>query len=247
MTDVIDLIRARQNLLIVPKSDEPPTHKPEILLIGCVDARLSIHKDLGFPDGSALIYRNIAALVSGNTEGDWHEHVSEAAALEFAVNVMKVKHIVVMGHTDCGGIKASLANTLGEKNPISQYLEPLHSVRDEVIAKGGDQKAQASAMEKAAVRNSVVNLVSYPSVADAMREGRIQIHGWVINTGTKVISEMDRETGEFHSMRKDMNKETASDGNGGKKNGGGFIARLLSFGWLPLASEEAATVCMACI
>lgn len=226
--DVIDLIRARQNLMLVPKSDEPPVHKPQILLIGCVDARLSIHKDLGFPDGSALIFRNIAALVSGNTEGDESEHVSEAAVLQFAVDVMKVKHIVVMGHTDCGGIKACLAGGDNEQiRAILNYLQPLSEVREEVIAQGGDEKAQARAMEKAAVRNSVINLLTYPVVARAVKEGRIDIHGWVINTGTKVISEMDQDTGEFHSMRKGDGETAQKTGSGGK-GGRGFINRFLS-------------------
>lgn len=250
MADVIDLIRSRQNLILVPESEEPPVHKPEILLIGCVDARLSIHKDLGFPDGSALIYRNIAALVSGNTEGDWHDHVSEAAALEFAVNVMKVKHIVVMGHTDCGGIKASLTDVLDAKSPIREYLKPLTEVRDKVVEQGGDLKAQARAMEQAAVRNSVVNLLTYPTVSDAVREGRIEIHGWVINTGTKVISEMNSETGEFESMRKSRNDaHNDSDRKEKRKKAGGkFLARFLpSFSALPLWMEEASTVCMACL
>jgi carbonic anhydrase len=250
MADVIDLIRSRQNLINVPESEAPPVHKPEILLIGCVDARLSIHKDLGFPDGSALIYRNIAALVSGNTEGDWHDHVSEAAALEFAVNVMKVKHIVVMGHTDCGGIKASLTDVLDAKSPIREYLKPLTEVRDKVVEQGGDLKAQARAMEQAAVRNSVVNLLTYPTVSDAVREGRIEIHGWVINTGTKVISEMNSETGEFESMRKSQNDaHNDSDRKEKRKKAGGkFLARFLpSFSALPLWMEEASTVCMACL
>jgi carbonic anhydrase len=203
--DVIDLIRARQNLLLVPKSDEPPVHNPQILLIGCVDARISIHKDLGFPDGSALIFRNIAALVSGKNEGEESEHVSEAAVLEFAIEVMKVKHVVVMGHTDCGGIKACLTDALPQESPIRAYLRPLTNVREAVVEQGGDLRAQASAMEQAAVRNSVTNLMTYPVVEKAVKDSRIDIHGWVINTGTKVIAEMDGKSGQFYSMRKDAN------------------------------------------
>ena len=105
-------------------------------------------------------------------------------------------------------------------------------------------------MEQAAVRNSVVNLLTYPTVSDAIKDGRIEIHGWVINTGTKVISEMNKETGEFESMRK-ANTDAQNDNDRKekkKKAGGKFLARFLpSFSALPLWMEEASTVCLACI
>jgi carbonic anhydrase len=86
-------------------SDAPaPTHNPEMLLIGCVDARKDPISDLGIPKGKSLILRNVAALVHPEHE----KRLTESAALAFAVREMKVKHVAVMGHTDCGGIRAAL-------------------------------------------------------------------------------------------------------------------------------------------
>jgi len=194
---VIETIRNKQKS--VPVIDAVPLpHRPEMLLIGCVDARLNI-EDIGIPYGKAIIYRNIAALVAGigRRSGD---RLSEAAALEFAVNVMKVRDIVVMGHTDCGGIQACLHGAPGDTGHIHKYLEPLEGVRTEVVKRGGNIEAQARAMEEAAVRQSVMNLMSYPAVATAVKAGRLTLHGWVINTASRRISEMNPATGKFAVM-----------------------------------------------
>jgi len=184
---------------LLPEDTPPPAHQPDMLLIGCVDARLNIKNDLEIPDGRAIIYRNIAALVAGESEGN--ERISEAATLEFAVEVMKVKDIVVMGHTDCGGIRACLHQLPGVEH-MHQYLAPLDGVRLEVVGKGGNLTAQARAMEEAAVRESVANLMTYDVVKRAVKEGRLDVHGWVVNTATKQIREMDLKTGVFAPMTK---------------------------------------------
>jgi carbonic anhydrase len=198
--DIIDLIRAQQ-IGLSKEEVRPPEHKPQMLLIGCVDARLNPKIDMGIPDGTALIHRNIAALVRSKPAPDDIAGTSVAASLEFAINVMEVKHIVVMGHTDCGGILACLEdNHTHDTQSIRKYLTPLQSVRDDVVVHGGDMKAQARAMEQAAVRQSVHNLLEYEVVQDALKDGRMDIHGWVINTATKRIMEMDLKTGQFSWM-----------------------------------------------
>ena len=198
--DLIDAIRDNQADL--PCDDrKAPAHEPEMLLIGCVDARLNPKIDMGIPDGKALIHRNIAALVRSKPDEGDIAGTSVLASLEFAINVMHVKHIVVMGHTDCGGIRACLEdNHTHDTQGIRKYLTPLAEVREDVIAHGGDMAAQARAMEKAAVRQSVKNLLEYEVVQEALADGRINIHGWVINTGTKRIMQMDLKTGEFSRM-----------------------------------------------
>jgi carbonic anhydrase len=170
-------------------------HQPEMLLIGCVDARLDPKMDIGIPRGKALIYRNIAALVAGK-DGGSGDRLSVAAALEFAVNRMRVQKIVVMGHTGCGGIKAFLQGDHEDTHHIYDYLKPLERVR----IKGQTEEAQARNMEKAAVAFSLENLMSYEVVASAVAEKRLQLQGWVIDTGNRLIWEMDPATGNFNPM-----------------------------------------------
>lgn len=179
--------------------DAPMRHEPEILLIGCVDARLDIIGDLGIPKGKALVYRNVAALVQGSHDYDI-SHMSEAAALEFAVDVMRVSDVVVMGHTDCGGIQACLDGAHHHPD-IHQYLKSLDDVRDEVVKSGGDATAQARAMEEAAVRQSIENLLTYEVVQKALKERALGLHGWVINTATGVIRELNPATGAFSELK----------------------------------------------
>ncbi len=201
---IIDLIKEAQGKRLERlKAGEidPPEHKPEVLFIGCVDARLDPIRDLGIPKGKALIYRNIAALVHGKQDERDISHMGEEAALEFAINVMRVKDVIIMGHTDCGGIRASLDGMPNHK-AIDHYLQSLDTVRTEVIDKGGDATAQARAMEEAAVRQSMQNLYSYDVVKRALEEGRLQLHGWVIDTATGIIKEMIHATGDFNEMPK---------------------------------------------
>jgi carbonic anhydrase len=195
--DIIEQIRKKQQSLIVPKDAAFPPHEPEMLLIGCVDARLDIIDDVGIPKGKALVMRNIAALVAGAHE-ESAERPIEAATLEFAVNVMKVKHIAVMGHTDCGGIRAQLEGL--DIPQMKRYLDPLEIVHRQVMERGGNKEKQAREMEQAAVRLSLKNLRTYVSVREAERAGRLAIHGWVSDVATQRLFVLDEKSGTFSPM-----------------------------------------------
>jgi carbonic anhydrase len=112
-----------------------------------------------------------------------------------------VKDIVVMGHTDCGGIRASLDGEHPHQ-AIHTYLQSLDDVRSEIIHQGGNSDAQARAMEESAVCQSLQNLRSYDVVNQALQEGRLRLHGWVIDTATGIIKEMAHATGDFTEMPK---------------------------------------------
>ena len=224
-SELIKQIHIKQQLKQLPKSNIPPLHNPEMLYIGCVDARLDPVADIGIPQGKALIYRNIGALVFKETKhtrqkldtnailssGEIPENVSMGAALEFFINVIpapldkdgkpKIKDIVISGHTDCGGMKACL-DGCDQFIYLPQYIiPPLREVREKVVNDPAlptrDEKLRA--LEEASVRQSIANLMSYDIVRKAVEEGRLQLHGWVINTATQRLSEMD-EHGHFHSM-----------------------------------------------
>jgi len=176
-----------------------PEHNPEMLLIGCVDARLDPHADIGIPNGKALIYRNIAALVAGR-DGGAGDRLSVAAALEFAVKRMQVQKIVVMGHTACGGIRAFLQGDNEDTHYIHDYLMPLEQVRLDELKKGVSEEEQARAMEKAAVLFSLENLLTYDVVSEAVAAGKLRLHGWLLDTGNKLIWERDATTGHFYPI-----------------------------------------------
>lgn len=198
----VDRVRHYQNEMVTPLTalQKMPEHEPEMLLIGCVDARIRT-SDLGIPSGSALIHRNIAALVPPKSDADTGAGLSTEAALEFAINVKGVKDLVVMGHTDCGGCAACVAGQFdASTDAVRRYLQPLSGKRDEVISRGGDAREQARALEEEAVRHSLANLMTYPCVQKAVEEGRVKLHGWIADTRTHMIAELDKEKDQFMPM-----------------------------------------------
>ncbi|MDX1975687.1 MAG: carbonic anhydrase [Rickettsiales bacterium] len=209
---IIDVIRRFQRLLD-PASYEVPEHKPEMLLIGCVDARLNPAKDLGIPQGKAIIHRSIGALVGGLDEKGKPKIISEAASVQFAVEKLHVKHIAVMGHTHCGGMQGCLhcCDPMHEHEVpafVKEYLKPLEVVGEAVFSdttyriNPSDSEDEQNAkiemrgrvMEKIAVEESVINLMSYPFVRDRVLDGSLQVHGWIVDTATHRLSEMPQES-----------------------------------------------------
>lgn len=219
MKDIITGIRDQQMKRRVP-SAELAVHKPEMLYIGCVDARLDPIEDIGIPKGKALIYRNIAALVRPSAQnreqsvnaadalssGEIPESVSVGAALEFFLNHIEIpasgkKHIVVSGHTDCGGIRACLEGVGEHDHYLPQYLSALSDVRESVLANKDlvTLAERRQALEEASVRQSIENLMSYDVVRQAVEAGEVELHGWVLNTANCQIKEMG-EDGKFRLL-----------------------------------------------
>lgn len=214
--NIMDNIRRRQSRAVMPTRQTPPRHEPEMLYIGCVDARLDPVDDIGIEKGKALIFRNIGAIVlhddpKENAATDHlPQNASIGAVLEFYLNHLpapdgQVKHIVVSGHTDCGGIKACLdaPHTPGDHH-LAHYLDTLQSVRartlQEAAAKNWDEEQILHALEKESVRQSMANLRTYGCVQRALDEGRLELHGWIIDTATQHIHEMNLATLEFEPM-----------------------------------------------
>ncbi|MCI5050407.1 MAG: hypothetical protein MRY32_08805 [Rickettsiales bacterium] len=192
---IISLIGDRQNAL-TDESEEMPVHEPEMLLIGCVDARKDPIDDLGIPKGKSLILRNVAALV----HPEHHKRLTESAALAFAVRHMKVKHIAVMGHTDCGGIRAAIEGI--SSYSLRDYLEPIHEMSARVASESDDPETKRRLVEQEAVRYSINSLQTYDYIVEAEEKGELQLHGWVIDIATGKMFALNRDTGEFEPFTK---------------------------------------------
>lgn len=194
---IMDYIASR----ILPKSAKLPEHKPKILYIGCIDARLSPEKEIGIQYGEALIERLVGALVFGLDEKSGKPHnASEAAAIEFAVKNRKVTDIIVSAHTSCGGLDACMHGCPPDMNHLHDYLAPLQPLRDEIFSQWHGDEARSKAFGEASVRQSLKNLRSYPFVRDAVRHGELRLHGWMIDTATKNITRMNPKTKIFEPM-----------------------------------------------
>lgn len=193
MDDLLNTIRQRQ-LQLPSDVNETPEHRPEMLLIGCVDARKDIIGDLGIPKGKALVLRNVAALVHPEHE----KRLTESAALAFAVRHVKVKHIAVMGHTDCGGIRAAIEGI--SSYSLRDYLAPITTIRNHVCSQTGDNAEQRWMLEQEAVRYSIRSLRTYDYIAEAETSGEVQLHGWVLDISTGKIHVWNEASNDFAPM-----------------------------------------------
>ncbi len=172
---------------------------PQVMVIACSDSRVDPATIFSARPGELFVVRNVANLVPPCEEsGTYH---GTSAALEFAVEFLRVKHIVVLGHGGCGGISACLE--AGRKRPVGRFIAPWVEIaapaRDEVLQDHGaeNHEVRQHALELAAIRHSLDNLAGFPFIAKALGEGRLGLHGawFAIHHGE--LHWLDAGTGEF--------------------------------------------------
>lgn len=175
--------------------------QPEIMVIACSDSRVDPAQIFDVDPGEIFVVRNVAAMVPPFETTPGHHGVS--AALEFAVQVLKVKEIVVLGHGMCGGCKAALTRELhgtepGEGGFVADWIALLDDARGPVVAQHGTEGRVAErAMEQAGVRVSIQNLRTFPCIRRKERSGELKLRGAFFAISDGVLHVMDEETGEF--------------------------------------------------
>src|ERR1700760_3390417 len=174
---------------------------PETMVIGCCDSRVSPEVIFDAGPGELFVMRNIANLVPTYQPDSAAHGVS--AALEFAVNVLKVKHIVVLGHAQCGGIRAFIdkAAPLSEGDFIGKWMAMF--IKPGEIVEQRDQESMAEfveRIEKAAVFRSLENLGTFPFVTSRVRSGELQLHGAYFGVAEGSLFVLDRVAKEFRSV-----------------------------------------------
>ena len=180
--------------------------RPEIMIISCCDSRAAPETIFDAAPGEIFVVRNVANLVPPyQPDGVYH---STSAALEFAVQALKVKHVVIVGHGRCGGIHAFREQLEGcSSEPLSpgdfigkwiSLLEPAVSdIRCEDVE---DATARQKALEEAGIRNSLRNLMTFPCVSILVERGQLRLHGAWFDISTGALSVMDPQTGKFGAV-----------------------------------------------
>lgn len=153
---------------------------PRVMVIACSDSRVDPAQIFDTVPGEIFVVRNIANLVPP-FEDDASRH-GVSAALEFAVTQLEVPEIVVMGHGACGGVAASLSQRFkgaanGHGGFIAHWVDMLDEARDRVIAAHGTGPEAVHALELETVRVSLVNMMTFPFVAERVAAGTLKIHG----------------------------------------------------------------------
>jgi carbonic anhydrase len=174
---------------------------PEIMVIGCADSRVSPEVIFNARPGELFVVRNVANLVPPYAPDGQAHGVS--AALEFGVAALKVQHIVVLGHAQCGGVKAFAedAEPLSPGDFIGKWMSLMAPALDKVGPRGGlSQEEYLTRLEQANVVNSLDNLMTFPRLRKLIERGNVSIHGAYFGVAKGQLSVLDRETGEFRSV-----------------------------------------------
>jgi carbonic anhydrase len=175
---------------------------PEVMVIGCCDSRVSPEVIFDVGPGELFVVRNVANLVPVYAPDAGAHGVS--AALEFAVRALRVKHIVVLGHAQCGGVRAFI-NKVEPLSPgdfigrwMSMFIKPGEKVEQRHHETMADFTVR---IEKAAVFRSLENLMTFPFVQAAVERGELQLHGAYFGVAEGSLSVLDQTAKEFHSVR----------------------------------------------
>jgi carbonic anhydrase len=175
---------------------------PEVMVIGCCDSRVSPEVIFDARPGELFVVRNVANLVPPySPDGAYH---GVSAALEFAVAALKVKHIVVLGHAHCGGVKAFSedAAPLSPGDFIGKWMSLMAPAAANVGPRGNRSHAEyLEQMERASIANSLDNLLSFPRLRTLVERGEVTLHGAYFGVSTGQLSVRDSETGEFRPVR----------------------------------------------
>ena len=177
---------------------------PDVMVIGCCDSRVSPEVIFDAKPGELFVVRNIANLVPVYTPDGGTHGVS--AALEYAVQVLRVKHIVVLGHAQCGGIRAFI-DKIAPLSPgdfigkwMSMFVKP-----GEIIEPRPHESMQdfTARVERSVVLRSLENLMSFPCVQMLVERDKLALHGAYFGVAEGSLLVLDRATKEFKSVRGD--------------------------------------------
>ena len=174
--------------------------RPRAMIISCCDSRVHVTSIFGADTGEFFIHRNIANLVPPYTP-DGQQH-GTSAAVEYAVKALKVAHLIVMGHTKCGGVAGCHAMCSGhapdleeESSFVGRWMDILRPGYDRVTAL--PEAEQIPALEREAVMVSLENLMGFPFVREAVESGQMSLHGLIHDIGDGTLFQYDGPEGKF--------------------------------------------------
>lgn len=174
-----------------------------ILMIACCDSRVDPAIITNSAAGDLMVIRNMANLVPPY-DNDSHFQETQAA-LEFAALYLNVEHIIVMGHSRCGGIRSLLTRLVDDADaelPLDKWTAVAEPAARQVLATmpGESLDDQACACSRRALVSSLDNLLTYPWVAEKYDRNKLQIHGWYFNLSEGDLQRYNKDTDSFESL-----------------------------------------------
>ncbi|SEK95149.1 carbonic anhydrase [Maribacter orientalis] len=169
--------------------------KPELLYIGCSDSRVTAEELMGLKPGEVFVHRNIANMVI-------NIDLNSMSVVEYAVQHLKVNHIVVCGHYACGGVKAAMQSAdLGLLNPWLRCIRDVYRLHKDELNAIKDEEIKYDRLVELNVQEQCVNLIKTAVVQKAYRDRELKVHGWVfdVHNGKLVDLKIDFE-GILHDI-----------------------------------------------
>ncbi len=174
--------------------------QPKVLLIGCCDSRVDPSLIFGAQPGELFVLRNVANLIPPYSPD--HGHHGTSAAVEFAVRNLEVEHIVVLGHSRCGGVRALMEDQGAEGSDfIRGWMAIARTARDRSLAltlsAGLPADAAQRICEQETVALSLANLMTFPWIRERVQDGRLMLYGWWFDLEHGELLRLDPLTNTF--------------------------------------------------
>lgn len=158
---------------------------PDLLWIGCSDSRLPPNEIIGRAPGELFVHRNVGNVVE-------HTDVNCLSVLQYAVDVLQVKHVIVCGHYGCGGVRAAMSpHPLGLIDNWLRHIRDVHLWNREELASIDDPVARTDRLAELNVQAQVANVCHTTIVQDAWRRGQtVTVHGWIYRLGDGLLRDL---------------------------------------------------------
>lgn len=158
---------------------------PPLLWIGCSDSRVPANEVIGAQPGEVFVHRNIANMVV-------HSDMNMLSVLDYAVSVLKVKHVIVCGHYGCGGVKAALGNdSIGIIDNWIRHIKDVYRLHHTYLDAITDEEKRFDAFVEINVKEQVFDLAKTSIVQNAWKNGnQLSLHGWVYGLNSGIVKDL---------------------------------------------------------
>jgi carbonic anhydrase len=158
---------------------------PPLLWIGCSDSRVPANEIIGAKPGEVFVHRNIANMVV-------HTDMNMLSVLDYAVNVLKVKHVIVCGHYGCGGVKAAMGNdSIGIIDNWIRHIKDVYRLHDKYLNSISNENERFNAFVEINVKEQVFDLAKTSIIQSAWKNGQeVTIHGWVYGLNSGFVTDL---------------------------------------------------------
>ncbi len=157
---------------------------PKILYIGCSDSRVTAEEMMGLGPGEAFIHRNIANMVTSID-------LNVMSVMNYAIDVLKVEHVIICGHYGCGGVKAAMESSdLGILNPWLRNIRDVYRLHRNELNSINNEDERYNRLIELNVQEQCVNAIKTAAVQKASRQRGLKVHGWVLDLHSGLIKDL---------------------------------------------------------